>query len=80
MTDRLPITPPDEAAPPPVCRRLRAKIPPSSWEELGTPWEHGEASNATYWCLDTMDAAGPDDGFVHAHVCRSHRGCYRPRD
>jgi hypothetical protein len=61
---------------PTVCRHLRAKTPFSTLEELGRPWEHGDASNASYWCLCTMDAAGPDDGVAHARDCRAGRACF----
>ncbi|CAN5419822.1 hypothetical protein BH09PLA1_BH09PLA1_33960 [soil metagenome] len=43
-----------------------------------TEWHEDGASNtAVYWCLKTMDTAGPDDGFAHPQSCRVGRACYR---
>jgi hypothetical protein len=58
-----------------VCRRLRAK---GAWVPYGEPvtWEAGYISTATFWCLGTADVIGPDDGFVHPHVCVNGRACF----
>ncbi len=65
---------------PEVCRKLRTKL---AFSAMVTPdgdpvhWQRGEGSTATYWCLATMECAGPDDGLVHAQECRQGRACYR---
>jgi hypothetical protein len=50
-----------------VCRRLRSK---GAWVTYGEPvtWEAGYIS--------TADVIGPDDGFVHPHVCVKERACF----
>ena len=60
---------------PTVCRRLRSK---GAGIAYGEPlqWKNGFFPNATFWCLVTADAIGPDDGFVHPHVCTTTRGCF----
>ena len=35
------------------------------------------ATSEVYGCLATMEAFGPDDGYVHATVCRGTRSCCR---
>lgn len=73
MSAPLPVV---ESTPPRVCRHLRGKVPFSTPEELVQSWELGAASNASYWCLATLEAAGPDDGVAHAQDCRSGRACF----
>ena len=59
-----------------VCCRLRTK---GGWVPYGerVTWESGYIANAVFWCLDTADPVGPDDYFVHPHVCIAGRPCYR---
>jgi hypothetical protein len=68
-------------APPAVCRFLRSK---GAGVVYGQPvrWEHGFYSSAVFWCLITAESVGPDDSFVHPHVCTANRPCFRalPRD
>ncbi len=40
-------------------------------------WHSGDSPVVGYWCLATMEAAGPDDGLAHPHGCRSGRPCWR---
>lgn len=61
--------------PPVVCRKLRTKMAFGSIEGR-RDWRHGESSTAVYWCLVTMESAGPDDGFAHPHGCQSGRRCF----
>jgi len=66
---------------PVVCTRLRSK---GAWVTYGEPvtWDAGYISTAIFWCLGTADVIGPDDGFVHPHVCVKARDCFqnqRPR-
>ena len=66
---------------PAVCRMLRTKMAFGLYEgEDIEPWENGTSSTAVYWCLGTMQTAGPDDQFVHPENCREGRGCYQARD
>jgi hypothetical protein len=60
---------------PTVCCHLRSK---GAGVAYGQPirWENGFYSTAVFWCLHTADPVGPDDGFVHPHVCTSQRACF----
>jgi hypothetical protein len=58
-----------------VCRRLRSKGAGVVYGDA-VRWENGFYPNATFWCLATADAIGPDDGFVHPHVCTRSRACF----
>lgn len=65
-----------------VCRKLRTKLAftplvDSAGDQL--LWQRGDGSTAVYWCLSTMECAGPDGGLAHATLCRSDRACYRNR-
>jgi hypothetical protein len=65
----------DSDGTPPVCRRLRSKGAGVVYGDAVT-WEAGYATTAIFWCVTTADAIGPDDGFVHPHVCVSGRACF----
>lgn len=70
-----------EAAPADVCRKLRTKLAFSLLLGAdGAPlaWQRGDGSTAVYWCLGTMECAGPDGGLVHAAECGPGRICYLP--
>jgi hypothetical protein len=58
-----------------VCRYVRSK---GAGVVYGEParWESGYYPNAVFWCLNTAEPVGPDDGFVHPHVCIAGRGCF----
>ena len=43
----------------------------------GSDWRLGESTTEVYWCLSTMEPFGPDDGYVHATVCKTARSCCR---
>lgn len=60
---------------PEVCSMLRTK---TAFGALagGRAWQHG-SSTAAYWCLCTMQSAGPDDDFAHPHAFKEGRACYR---
>ena len=60
----------------PVCRMLRTKKAYGSFTGQLFDWDEGESSTAVYWCLRTMQSAGPDDNFAHAHNCREGRSCF----
>jgi hypothetical protein len=58
-----------------VCERIRAKGAAVPYGQRVT-WRAGYVSTAIFWCLGTGDPIGPDDGFVHPHVCVSPRPCF----
>jgi len=62
------------SSPPVVCRLLRSKGAGVMYGEH-VRWENGFYPTAVFWCLNTADAIGPDDGFVHPHVCIAGREC-----
>jgi hypothetical protein len=64
----------------PVCAMLRTKTSFGGYvldEDDQSDWQQGTSSTAVYWCLKTMDMAGPDDDFVDPRCCRAGRTCYR---
>jgi hypothetical protein len=61
----------------PVCRMLRTKTAFGSYGPDADPWDSGESTTAVYWCLGTMETAGPDDAFAHPHTCLQGRPCYQ---
>jgi len=61
---------------PDICQHLRTKT--AFGTNTGyTPWQTGESQTASYWCLKTMQSAGPDDGLAHPHKCKQGRACFR---
>lgn len=64
--------------PPTVCRRLRSKGTPGEPYTSLVTFDAGYISTATFWCLATADVVGPDDSYVHPHVCVAGRVCFRP--
>jgi hypothetical protein len=65
---------------PVLCRFLRCKSSFSAVED-DDAWRDGTSTTEVYWCLATMEAFGPDDGYVHASVCNGGaRTCYRRGD
>ena len=64
---------------PVLCRYLRCKSAHGAVED-DVEWQLGTSSTEVYWCLATMEAFGPDDGHVHATVCRGGRSCFRRDD
>ena len=61
---------------PVLCRFLRCKSAFGATVD-DTEWQLGTSTTEVYWCLSTMEAFGPDDGYVHASVCRGGRSCCR---
>ena len=63
---------------PVICYRIRSK---GAGVVYGDPvtWKAGYMATAIFWCLTTADAIGPDDGFVHPHVCVGGRVCFCER-
>lgn len=61
---------------PVVCRFLRTKMSFGSLGPDAPDWRHGDSTTAVYWCLCTMETAGPDDDFAHARKCRAGRRCF----
>jgi hypothetical protein len=64
---------------PVLCRFLRCKSSFNAVED-DDAWQLGTSTTEAYWCLATMEAFGPDDGYVHATVCAGARSCYRRGD
>jgi hypothetical protein len=66
---------------PVLCRFLRCKSGHGAVED-DVAWQEGTSTTEAYWCLATMEAFGPDDGYAHATVCNglAARGCYRRRE
>jgi hypothetical protein len=64
---------------PQVCKLLRTKNAFASYvaHEDHAPWQTGQSTTAVFWCLKTMETAGPDDRFAHPMACQQGRPCYR---
>ena len=64
-----------------ACRKLRSKM---AFLALRTAdneplyWQRGDGGTSVYWCLRTMESAGPDGGLCHATLCGRDRPCYEP--
>lgn len=61
---------------PAVCRLLRTKHAFGTFVGNLYSWQAGASTTAVYWCLNTMETAGPDDGYAHPHQCRAGRACF----
>jgi hypothetical protein len=59
-----------------VCRLLRTKTAFGSFVGNLHAWQTGASTTAVYWCLNTMESAGPDDVYAHPHLCREGRTCF----
>ena len=62
------------------CRRLRAKGVPGEVYSDHVSFADGYVSTATFWCMATADATGPDDSYVHPHACVEPRACFASPD
>lgn len=78
-TDGLDPRADDDREPPVVCRKLRTKMAFGALQGV-EDWRFGESTTATYWCLRTMETAGPDDSFCHPHSCQQGRSCFAAPD
>ena len=65
---------------PAVCRLLRTKTAFGTFVGNLHAWQSGNSTTAVYWCLSTMETAGPDDGYAHPHACCAGRECYEGED
>jgi hypothetical protein len=63
---------------PVICRMLRTKTFFGTYTSTGDDWRMGDSTTAVYWCLDTMETAGPDDALAHPHCCCAGRSCFKP--
>lgn len=64
-----------------ICRKLRTKMAHLSVRNADNEplyWQKGDAGTAVYWCLRTMECAGPDGGLAHATECGKDRLCFEP--
>jgi hypothetical protein len=65
-----------------LCRKLRSKLALSAIETSdGEPVSAiaGLDGTAVFWCLSTMECAGPDGALAHSSECHSERGCYQSK-
>jgi hypothetical protein len=69
----------DTLTPPQVCRMLRTKTAFGAYSLDSDPlsWQDGESTTAVFWCLRTMETAGPDEDFAHPSTCRAGRECFQ---
>jgi hypothetical protein len=69
----------DPAELPQVCRYIRTKT--AYGNAIGYQgWQRGDSSTASYWCLQTMGASGPDDHLVEPKQCLPGRVCFSKRE
>jgi hypothetical protein len=64
-----------------VCRKLRTKmafLPLRNEDGEALCWHKGDGGTAVYWCLRTMECAGPDGSLVHGSLCGEERSCFEP--
>ncbi|HUZ04160.1 MAG TPA: hypothetical protein VMU62_02290 [Acidobacteriaceae bacterium] len=59
------------------CQCLRTKNPYGTTPQNYETWDAGIATASTYWCLQTMAVAGPDEHYVHLARCVPGRSCYQ---
>jgi hypothetical protein len=62
----------------PVCIHLRTKK--MYYQEGYDGVDLATDSHPYYWCVQTMDQTGPDDGMVAARHCRLGRTCFEGVD
>jgi hypothetical protein len=62
------------------CASLRSKSSYAAYGDFHE--EHAElmGATATFWCLETMSKAGPDDHYVHHSICQEGRSCWKSCD
>ena len=65
---------------PVVCQFLRTKTAFGTFAGSLYSWQTGNSTTAVYWCLRTMETAGPDDGYAHPHACCEGRDCFERPD
>jgi hypothetical protein len=70
----------ERQAAPVVCRLLRTKTAFGTFVGSLHSWQAGRSTTAVYWCLRTMETAGPDDGYAHPHACCEGRDCFESKD
>lgn len=57
-----------------VCVHLRTK---KMYYQDGTdPVDLSADTHPYFWCMQTMDQIGPDDGLVAQRYCRPGRACF----
>jgi hypothetical protein len=76
MSEQLLSEQSEETSTPVVCRLLRTKNSFGTLMGKLNCWQAGASTTAVYWCLCTMETAGPDDGYAHPHNCRLGRPCF----
>lgn len=66
---------PTQANPKP-CQCLRTKNPYGTTPQDAESWLPGVHTASSYWCIQTMSFAGPDDNYAHLARCVPGRKCY----
>ncbi len=56
----------------PACRHLRTKT--FYYQQDGA--EMQASAIASYWCMRSLRAAGPDEDLVEPRLCQSGRACF----
>lgn len=62
---------------PKPCQCLRTKNPYGTTPQDAESWLPGVPAASSYWCLQTMSSAGPDDNYVQLARCVPGRSCYQ---
>ena len=57
------------------CRYIKSKNSFGMLED-GSNWSGIEDPNATFWCIKSAGAIGPDNGVVGPKQCMAGRTCY----
>ena len=58
------------------CSALRSKSSYGAFGDFHEELEEIMGATTTYWCLQTMGKAGPDEDYVHRSLCQQGRGCW----
>ena len=61
-----------------LCTRIRTKNCYGDMISVFGAWNAATDSTACYWCLETMQAWGPDERPVDPAACVGERTCYVP--
>lgn len=62
------------------CRFLRTKMSYIPDVDNSEMWRENSSSTHAYWCMHTMQPAGPDDNPVAPESCLQGRKCFEHKD
>jgi len=62
------------------CKHLRTKMSYVPDVDNSEFWRSSNSTTHAYWCLLTMQPAGPDDGLVGPPECRNSRRCFEEKE